>query len=167
MNPGKRRPMKKRKTASPRSDPETLRDEPEVSFTFVPRIPPGEYPAFSRSASIYWDGQFKRWVCAVQFDVMDDSLTEVIARLTWYLNLGSKDKIRVGRRRNYWHAWKQANGGPPTRPDRLPTGVFVGRYARVVAEDTKKNHRAMQISEEDAYSVIREVVRWETGATSR
>jgi hypothetical protein len=157
----------KRKTARTRSDLERQPAQPEVSFTFVPRIPPGEYLAFSRSASIYWDGQFRRWVCAVQFDVMDDSLTMVVARLTWYLNLGSKDKIRVGRRSKYWGAWTRANGGQPKRQDRLSPRVFAGRYARVVVEDTKKNHRSMRISEEDAYSVIRDVVRWETGATSR
>jgi len=60
------------------------RKPPEISWTFTPRIDPGQYPAISRSAKVYRDGQFKRWVCAVPFDVLDSSLTQVIARLTWY-----------------------------------------------------------------------------------
>jgi integrase len=45
--------------------------QPEISWTFAARIEPGEYPAYCRSVSIYRDGQFKRWVCAVQFDALD------------------------------------------------------------------------------------------------
>lgn len=66
--------------------------EPEIFWTFTPSIKTGEYPAYCRTAKVYRDGQFKRWVCAVQFDVLDSSLIHVLARLTWYLNLGSRDK---------------------------------------------------------------------------
>jgi hypothetical protein len=32
-------------------------------------------------------------------------------------------------------------------------------------EDTTKNHRQMTIAVEDSYSIIRDVVRWETGGS--
>src|ERR1039458_7306860 len=94
------------------------RVEPEITWSFTPRLQPGEYSAYCRSAKIYRDSQFKRWVCAVQFDVLDKS-DEVLARLTWYLNLGSGDRPHATRRKNYWQAWILANGGQPQRKDRL------------------------------------------------
>src|SRR5437016_2152880 len=109
---------------------------PEISWVFAPRIEPGEYHAYSRSARVYRDGEFKRWVCAVQFDVLDDSLVNTSARLTWYLNLGSSAKPYAGRRGNFWTAWVEANGGPPKRKDRLTLRVFEGRQAIVRVEDT-------------------------------
>jgi len=141
------------------------RAEPEVSWTYTPRIQPGEYPAYSRSAVSYFDRQFKRWVCAVQFDVLSESLEEVLARLTWYLNLGSREKPHAGRRGNYWAAWVEANGGPPRRKDRLSCRVFEGRFAAVSVADTTKSHREGTIKGHERYSVIRSVVRWETGRT--
>jgi hypothetical protein len=56
---------------------------PEISWTHAYRIEPGEYPAYCRAAKVYLDRQFKRWVCAVQFDVLNSSLLTVLARLTW------------------------------------------------------------------------------------
>lgn len=141
--------------------------EPDISWRYCARIEPGEYPAYARSARVYRDGQFKRWVCAVQFDILDASLTEVIARLTWYLNLGSGDKPRAGRRGAYWAAWVKAKGGQPKRQDRLSSDLFARRHAIVFVDDTAKNHRQITVREEDCYSVVREVVRWETGATTR
>jgi hypothetical protein len=143
------------------------RRQPEISWTYTPRIEPGQYTAYSRSAKVYQDRQFKRWVCAVQFDVLDSSLLEDVARLTWFLNLGSKEKPRVTRRGNYWAAWVKANGGPPKRRDRISERVFEGRYAIVRVEDTGKNHRQIAITADECYSVIREVVEWQTGGPSR
>lgn len=137
--------------------------EPDISWDFISRIEPGRYPGRSRSAKVYRDKQFKRWVCAVQFDILDSSLMEVVGRLTWYLNLGTRERPHAGRRGNYWAAWVTANGGPPKRRDRLSPRVFEGRYARVRVEDTTKNHRQEHIGIQDAYSVIRSVVQWETG----
>lgn len=139
------------------------RAEPEISWVFIPRIEPGEYPAFSRLSKIYRDRQFKRWVCAVHFDVLDASLTQVIAQLIWYLNLGSGDKPRAGRRGNFWPSWVKANGGPPKRRDRLSPSVFERRQAIVKVDDTRKNHQSVAIPAPESYSVIRDVVRWETG----
>lgn len=144
-----------------------VRPVPEISWVFAPRLDPGEYPAYSRSSKVYRDGQFKRWVCAVQFDVLDDSLTEVLARVTWYLNLGSREKPHAGRRTNYWTAWVKANGGQPKRRDRLSPDVFKGRHALVRVDGTQKNHRQRSIQSDESYSIIREVVRWETGRPSQ
>jgi len=147
---------KQRRTAQPRP-------EPEITWTHTPRIPPGEYPAFSRSAKVYRDGHYKRWVCAVQFDVLTHDLVEVLARLTWFLNLGSGEAPHVTRRKNYWQAWVQASGEPPKRKDRLSPRVFVRRYARVSVSDTTKDFKQATVSGDSAYSVIRKVLRWENG----
>lgn len=137
--------------------------EPEITWRFTPRLPPGEYPAYSRSAKIYRDGQFKRWVCAVQFDVLSDDLQKVQGRVTWFMNLGNKDKPNATRRSNYWNAWVQANGALPRRKDRMSTNVFKRRYARVLVADTGKDFNQSAVDEQMAYSVIRKVLCWDTG----
>jgi hypothetical protein len=141
--------------------------QPEISWTYTPRIEPGEYPAYSRATAVYWDGQFKRWVCAVQFDVLDGSLMNVVARLTWYLNLGARAKPKAGRRTNYWQAWLRANGGPPKRNDRMSPRVFERRHAMVRVEDTTRTHRQNAISADERYSVVRDVIEWRTGGPAR
>ena len=138
----------------------TGEQEPEIDWTHIPRIEPGEYPAYSRSAKIDWDGFYKRWYCAVQFDVLTDDLTEVRAELTWFLNMGQREKPHAGRRGNYWEAWTTAKGGPPPRKDRLSPRIFTRRYARVSVGDTTQNFKQSPIA---AYSVVRQVVRWESG----
>ena len=143
------------------------RAEPEIAWHYCDHIGPGDYPAFSRSAKVYRDGQFQRWVCAVQFDILDASLTKTLARLTWYLNLGSGEKARAGRRAGYWAAWVKANDGQPKRTDRLSPSVFVKRYAIVLVGDTTKNHKQIAITAEEGYSVVRDVLRWETGGTAK
>lgn len=140
--------------------------EPEIDWQFVPRLPPGEYQAISRNASVYSDRQFKRHVCAVHFDVLNESGMEVIGRCTWFLNLGSKDGPRCGRRSNYWRAWVKANGGPPKRSDRMSPCIFEDRCARVRLEDTTKDFRQVAVDSEMAYSVVREVIEWQTRSTN-
>jgi hypothetical protein len=156
--------LKEQKQPGP---PLTRQPEPEIGWRYCARIEPGQYPAYSRSAKVYRDAQFKRHVCAVQFDVLNESLTETVARLTWYLNLGSGEKPQAGRRRAYWAAWIKANGGQPKRRDRLSPEVFLRRYAIVSVGDTTKNHQQITITAEESYSVIRDVLRWDTGAPSR
>jgi hypothetical protein len=150
-----------------RRDPESKqrRGNPKVSWRYCERIEPGEYPGYSRSTKIYRDGEFKRWVCAVQFDILDESLTKIIARLTWYLNLGQGQRPHAGRRREYWAAWVKANGQQPKRQDRLSPRVFVRRFARVTVGDTTKTHRQIAVTPEAAYSVVRTVLRWDTGGS--
>jgi hypothetical protein len=144
----------------------TRKRKPEIEWSFRERLGPGEYHAISRHASFYRDRQFQRWVCAVQFDVLDAAGIEVIGRCTWYMNLGSKEKPRCGRRSIYWQAWVKANGGQPKRSDRVSPSVFEGRAAIVRVEDTTKTFRQEVVDSESAYSVVREVIAWETGSTN-
>ena len=141
--------------------------EPQIAWRYCERIEPGIYSAYSRSAKVYCDRYFKRCVCAVQFDILDATRTEVLARLTWYLPLGSGDQPHAGRRGKYWAAWVKANGGPPKRADRLSPSVFVKRHAIVSVSYTTKTHLQVAITTEEGYSVVREVLSWETGGPSR
>jgi hypothetical protein len=153
-------------TKSPRQA--TRWGEPQVQWRHAPRILPGNYPAISRTASIYFDKPFKRWVCAVHFDLFSDSsITENIARLTWFLSLGSRSKPRAGRRSNYWAAWIKANGALPKRDDRLSPRIFSRRLAIVRVEDTAKTHDGRNVEPQQAYSVIRDVIEWQTGGHAR
>jgi hypothetical protein len=138
------------------------RVDPEVEWRHVARLEPGVYKAYCRKAKIYLDGGFKRWVCGVQFDVLNDS-QETRAPLTWFMNLGSGDKPRVTRRSKYWSAWIAANGGTPKRQDRMSSRVFERRYATVVVSDTTRDSRQELTAKELAYSVIRDVESWDTG----
>jgi hypothetical protein len=141
--------------------------ESEIAWRYCDRIAPGEYPAYARSAKIYRDGQYKRWICAVQFDILDSSLTEIIAELTWYLNLGPGEKPYAGRRSAFWVAWIQANGTQPKRGDRLSPRVFVKRHALVAVGYTTKNHQQIAVDVEAGYSVVRGVLQWQTGTISK
>lgn len=139
------------------------RSEPEITFTVQPRVEPGRYVGYCRSASSYFDKQFRRWVCAVQFDVFDDLEINILARLTWYLNLGSKKGPRASRRGKFMPAWTRANGTPPKRHDRISLKVFEQRYAVVLVGDTQKAHNSGSIDPDLSYSIIRDVVEWRTG----
>ncbi len=57
---------------------------PEIEWTHQPRIMPGEYPPYTRSASIYFDKGYKRWVCAVQVDVLMGDLHTLLTRIVVY-----------------------------------------------------------------------------------
>jgi hypothetical protein len=141
------------------------RADPEIAWRFVPRIEPGIYRAYCRSATVYRDGHFKRWLCAAQFDVLSEDLDSTLARLTMFLNLGSKEKPDVSRRRRYWSLWIQANGGrPPVRGDRLSPRIFTKRMAIVEVSDTTKNVRQEPVTVTNCYSVVRNVIEWQTGS---
>jgi len=64
-----------------------------------------------------------------------------LARVTWFLSLGSREKPHAGRRSLYWRAWIAASGRPPARRDRLSPQVFVKRQARIIVGDTQKDFR--------------------------
>ena len=139
--------------------------EPEIAYYRADRLEPGEYPAFSRKAQTFRDRVFRRWICAVQFDVRSDDLLSVLGRVTLFLPLGSREQPHAGRRGKYWAAWIEANGGPPKRGDRLSSRVFQGRMARIVIRDVVTNHsdRKNKLNPNEFYSVVEEVKCWETG----
>jgi|ERR1019366_8374788 hypothetical protein len=139
--------------------------EPKISWTPRDRIAPGNYPAFSHRAKIYRDPMFKRWSCAVAFSITDDSLTQTIARLAWFLNLGRGETPHAGRRSKFWAAYCLANGGhPPTRADRsLSPRIFERRQCTVEVRDVDRDFSGLTASGESSYSVVTRVISWNTG----
>jgi len=138
--------------------------EPKISWTPRDRIEPGIYPAFSQCAKIYRDPMFKRWVCAVAFSLTDDSLTQTIARLSWFLNLGRGETPHAGRRSKFWAAYCFANGGHlPSRADRsLSPRIFEHRQCFVEVRDVGRDFSG-PTSGETSYSVVTRVISWNTG----
>jgi len=145
-----------------RPQPQLVRKrEPEITWAYYPRIEPGEYSAISEKARVYFDKCFKRHVCCVRFAVLDEGRTSVLARLPWFLNLGSGPQPRAGRRSRYWQEWVRAKGvHSPARPDRLSPRIFEKRAARVFVDDTRRNFRGD--ADFEGYSVVRGVLTWET-----
>ena len=139
--------------------------EPEISYQRLDRLEPGTYSAYCRKAQTFRDRVYRRWICAVQFDVMSDDLLRVIGRVTLFLPLGSRERPHAGRRGKYWPTWVQANGCPPRRGDRLSPRVFEKRLARIAIRDVVTNHRdrKKRLQMEEFYSVVEEVKSWETG----
>jgi len=133
-----------------RADPEA------IEWTEYPRIAAGEYPAYCAFARTYLDPGFKRWTCLLQWDVLAADLIRVIARIPMWLALGEGKKPRASRRGSYAKEWVNANGGPPTRGDRLSPRIFTRRMAVIEVGDTTKGPMP--------YSVVKKVVRWETGS---
>jgi len=141
------------------------REEPEIRFRHQDRMEPGEYPAYCRSSQIYPDGPYARWVCVLQFDILDDWWINLLARLTCFLNLGSGEQPRANSRRSkYWRTWVAANGGvAPRRVDRMSPRIFERRYGVVLVADVEKNFQQISLGSAEMYSVVREIVHWEPG----
>jgi len=94
----------------------------------------------------------------MQWDLLGDDLTTVIATVPYWLSIGSKDKPHALKRSKYLREWVRANGGPPPRGDRLSPRVFVRRMARVLVGDTDAKRSPVP------YSVVRKIIAWETGS---
>lgn len=133
------------------------RTEPAIQWQDYARIEPGIYPAFCGWAKQYRDPAFKRWTCLLRFDVLSSDLLRVIARVPFWMNLGARGQPHAGRRARYFAEWVRANGGPPTRHDRLSPRVFTTRMAQVEIGDTDPKKSPAP------YSVVRKIVEWETG----
>lgn len=139
--------------------------EPKISWTQRDHIAPGNYAAFSQCAKVYYDKMFHRWTCVVAFSVTDDLLTQTIARLPWFLNLGRGETPHAGRRSKYWAAFCFANGGhPPARADRsLTPRIFERRQCTVEVRDVGRDFSGLTASGETSYSVVTRVISWNTG----
>jgi len=94
----------------------------------------------------------------MRWDVLGDDLTTVIATVPYWLSIGRKEKPHASKRSKYLREWVRANGAPPTRGDRLSPRVFVRRIARVAVGDTDPEKSPVP------YSVVKKIVRWETGS---
>jgi len=66
--------------------------EPEIQWRDYDRIEPGIYLAHCRWAKHYRDPGFKRWTCLLRFDVLSDDLMRVLARVPFWMNLGTRDR---------------------------------------------------------------------------
>ena len=130
--------------------------EDAIDWKAYPRIRPGEYPAYCYWAKRYRDPGFKRWTCLLRWQVLSDDLLRTLAQpIPLWFPLGDKEKPHAPRRGNYLREWVRASGKPPEPGDRLSPRVFTRRVARI------------EIGDADSpvpYSVIRKIVRWETGS---
>jgi hypothetical protein len=72
-----------------------------------------------------------------------------------WMNGGSGEKPKAGRRTVYFQAWITAKGERPARKDGLSPRVFVNRMAKIRIDDTKMGVLP--------YSVVREILEWSTG----
>lgn len=143
-NPSKQSPVVNRRAYSDR-----------IEWADYPRLKPGEYLAHCYWGKRYKDPGFTRWTCLLRWDVLSDDAQQVIAECVplWFA-LGDGEKPRASKRGKYLPEWVRANGGPPKRGDRLSPNVFTQRIARV------------EIGDADSavpYSVVRRIIRWETG----
>lgn len=129
-------------------------ESPAVGWDEYPRIAAGEYHAYCKFGKLYFDPGFKRWTCLLRWDVLSDGLAHVLACIPQWFSIRGRDKPHASRRGKYFPAWVQANGGPPSRRDRLSPAVFVRRIARVEVGDTEGPA---------PYSVVRSIIDWDTG----
>ena len=131
-------------------------DEPEIGWSDYSHIAAGEYQAYCRAAKIYFDARYKRWTCLLRFDLLSDDCQRVLAeRIPYWLSLGYGKKPHASRKGSYFTAWLDANGGHrPPQNDRFSPRIFTRRVCRVRVGDT---------SGKAPYSVVREILRWETG----
>ena len=147
-----------REAANSRESAPTLvcRSHPEieVQWSNYPRLEPGEYRAYCRTARWYRDPQFKRWACLLRFDVLSPDLLRTLATVPFWMNGGNRERPHAGRRSRYFAEWISAAGRAPARTDRLTARVFIKRMARVRIRDTESPA---------PYSVIEKIFYWDTG----
>ena len=139
------------KSKKPKTQPEAA----AIEWREYPRIVPGEYLAHCYWAKRYRDPCMRRWTCLLRWDVLSHDLQRTIAQCVpvWFA-LGEGDKPHASRRGKYLREWVRANGGPPGRGDRLSPNVFTHRIARVEIGDANSPI---------PYSVVKRIIRWETG----
>jgi hypothetical protein len=133
--------------------------EPQITHDSYERISPGQYQAYCRSARIYRDPGFRKWLCVLRWEVLDAGNLSKIARVPQWLYIGRKP--HATRRSQYWREWCRAHGGPPSRVDRMTARVFTRRIARVLVADI--GPPSQDGTPHYAYSVVRRVEQWETG----
>ena len=126
-----------------------------IEWKEYPRIAPGEYRAFCYWAKRYRDPGLRRWTCLLRWNIFSDDLQTTLAHCVplWF-SLGEGEKPHASRRGKYLTEWVRANGEPPGSGNRLSPNVFTRRFAVVEIGDAKSPV---------PYSVIRRIVKWETG----
>jgi hypothetical protein len=137
----------------PRTQPEAA----AIEWQDYPRIAPGVYLAHCYWGKRYRDPGFKRWTCLLRWNVLSEDAQRILCECVplWFA-LGARDKPRASRRGKYLAEWVRANGKPPARGDRLSPNVFTRRIATVEIGDAESSV---------PYSVVRRIIRWETGSS--
>jgi hypothetical protein len=140
------------------SNPKKPKIQPEgaaIEWKEYPRISPGEYLAHCYWGKRYRDPGFKRWTCLLRWNVLSDDAQRIVCECVplWFA-LGERVKPHASRRSRYLAEWVRANDGPPGRGDRLSPNIFTRRIAKVEIGDAKSPA---------PYSVVRRIIRWETG----
>ena len=127
-----------------------------IEWKNYPRIAPGEYSAYCYWAKKYRDPGLHRWTCLLRWDVLSGDLLRTVAHCVplWF-PLGEGKMPHASRRGKYLPEWVRANAGPPEPGNRLSSRVFTGRVAHVEIGDTDSPI---------PYSVVRKILRWETGS---
>ena len=128
-----------------------------IQWNEYQRIEPGTYSAYCTKVSKpYWCRVYKRWQVVIAFDIFSANM-QPLAKLVKFLSLGSKrEGPRAHRTSKFFAEWIKANGGPPTRNDRLSPSVFARRMATVMVADTDPKLSPAP------YSVVREILSWES-----
>jgi hypothetical protein len=73
----------------PRSKTRGSQEEITSTWGDYPRIEPGNYPAYCRSAEWYRDPHFKQWRCLIRFDVFGEGKLETpLATISLFANGG-------------------------------------------------------------------------------
>ena len=80
--------------------PQLVRNaEPGIEWREYPRIEPGTYRAYCKSAKRYRDPAFKRWTCLLRWNVLADDLQTVIAIVPcWLLSGKSREALGFAQR---------------------------------------------------------------------
>jgi hypothetical protein len=155
-------------TAPVRKDgPRLVRQsEPEITHDGYERIIPGEYRAYCRAARIYRDPGFQKWVCVLRWDILDPTGIRKLAQVPQWLYIGRKP--HATRRAQFWREWCRANGGPPSRKDRMSAAVFHRRVAHVFVDDSRRpTEKSGRPTPHVPYSVVRRINEWEVGRGGR
>ncbi len=119
-----------------------------------PKVEPGIWDAECVETRVYYDRQFRRWVCRLRF-----SLLETGEKLVGFLNLGGGDKPRPGPRSEYRRAWIIATGRQPRKRERMPDKVFAGKLFEVEVKDITKRFDQSNHSEAEIYSTVKRILR--------
>jgi hypothetical protein len=137
------------------------KQEPDIEWNDYPRLDPSVYLGYCSWAGKYYDPQFQHWTCLLRWTVVSEDLQQTIAKsIPQWFRLGGEQKPHASRRGKYLGEWARANGGPPSkndRLDRLSPRVFTRRLARIEIGDAKSPV---------PYSIVKRIVSWETGEKS-
>ena len=132
-------------------DPEPTNEQTNERYE---RVPEGDYDAECQAAMTYRDPHFRRWTARLRFSLIPGG-----ERIYAFLNLGTAERPRYGKRSAYRRAWLIANDGMILgKRQRMSPRLFKGKLFRVRVRDVRSNYRQVRHPECDVYSVVAEVL---------